>query len=167
MRPRPAIHIMTQTACYIHHVTLQTGHVRQSWRHEIDHGLHEAIGEILADALRGDRQIQGDPAGCVIRATASSKCLLASVHSPEEAGSRLPLVTIGVAAHSRCGASIWRLLTEVPARIDAGPCPREPWCAARLETGLAVYPGAAHWLGDMERCLAWAWLDLVERRRAA
>lgn len=157
---------MTQTQQYIQHITIQTGHVRRSWRHEIDPAILEQVGAILADALRGDRQIPGDPPGCILRAMRSGRCLLASVRSPEESGARIPLVTFGVAAHSRCGASLWRLLTEVPVRVSSDPCPEEPWCAVRLEAGLAVYPAAAHWLGDMERCIAWAWMDLLSRRRA-
>jgi len=43
--------------------------------------------------------------------------------------------------------------------LDFGALPQAPWCAARLETGLALYPGAAVWLGDYERLVAWAWIE--------
>ena len=37
--------------------------------------------------------------------------------------------------------------------------PEPPWCAVEIHPALALYPAAAEWLGDFERCVAWAWVD--------
>lgn len=71
-------------------------------------------------------------------------------------------VTFAVADHARCGAQLWQMLIETAAV----PCavglkrPETPWCAVRLEPGLVICQQLeAEALGDLERCIAWAWLD--------
>jgi hypothetical protein len=52
------------------------------------------------------------------------------------------------------------MLTEIPEPLNPMPDrPQTPWCAAKLMPGLSAYPAAAMWLGDMERCVAWAWIE--------
>lgn len=142
---------------YIWHVTLQTGHTRQSWRHEISPELMPIITALLNTALADDGGVvlPGEPA-CRLIATAEGKCLVATVQAADDT----PLVTFGVAAHARCGAGLWRCMTEIPTHLSPMPeRPQAPWCAANLMHGLGVYPSAAHWLGDLERCIAWAWIE--------
>jgi hypothetical protein len=151
---------------YILHITLDTGHTRRSPRAEVDDVAIAAVQDGLDRALAGGRPLI--PGGdCTMTATAAGKCLIATAWS----GGAAPLVTVGVAAHSRCGARLWRALHEergaaMPRLATAGnPCPQEPWCAARLEIGLASEPRAAYWLADWERVLAWAWLSRVGAKR--
>lgn len=68
-------------------------------------------------------------------------------------------------------AELWAILHASPAPWLSPPVedleaktsphfsPAGPWCAARLELGLAHHPDAASGLGGIERCVAWAWLD--------
>lgn len=82
----------------------------------------------------------------------SEKCLEAEVYSPDS----VRLVCIGVAMHSRCGQALWVRLNGL-----AGAKPDEPWCGAWLDPeGQAADPEAYMWLGDFERCLAWAFLSI-------
>lgn len=161
----------TPAGTYLHHLTLDTGHARRSWRHEI-----------APDALAGSRQLLqraldagGAPGGSdavplpvpplgrySLTATGAGRCLVVTVHAAD-GGQLEPLATFGVATHSRCGASLWRRLRQ--GEPDT-PTPPEPWCAARLQRGLMRDLAAAEWLGDLERCMAWAWLDLQAQRRA-
>jgi hypothetical protein len=98
------------------------------------------------------------------------KCLLVTAY---DAPSGVPLVAFGIAPHSRCGAPLWRRLHDraLPSKTDPEQCPIEPWLAVRMEIGIAEHLEATNWLGDWERCLAWAWLsraaDGEYRRRAA
>ncbi|MDQ3562852.1 MAG: hypothetical protein M3436_01505 [Pseudomonadota bacterium] len=65
----------------------------------------------------------------------------------------------GVAAHSRCGAALWRELHrwgKTPVVTDPERCPPEPWVAVALDAGITQHMDATEWLGDFERCLAWA-----------
>lgn len=92
-----------------------------------------------------------------LRATAEGRCLFGSVWRDD-----VPLVGVGVALHSRCGAVVWRELhrTDEPLETDPQRQPPTPWCAARLELSLVFAPEVVHWLGDYERCLAWAFLRM-------
>lgn len=151
---------------YIWHLTLQTGHSRQSWRHEIEPGALASTAALLDAALTAERQADAtgtdDPGtplpipGYRMCTTDGGRCLMVSVHHDDGA----LLATYGVADHARCGAKVWRLLTEIPAPMPHTPeRPQTPWCVVRLHRGLERHVDAAHWLGDMERCIAWAWLE--------
>jgi hypothetical protein len=157
---------------YFAHVTLTTSHVRRSYRSEVADEALDVVGRLLAEALDGrDPVIPGlVPRLCTLQVVGEGRCMSATVLSPydEETGGLQPLVTIGVATHSRCGAALWRPLHQgevVSLRDEASPppCPPEPWCAARIEPALAFYgPETALALGDFERCLAWAWIARCE-----
>lgn len=147
---------------YVLHVTLTTAHVRDSYPEEVGDAELTVLADLLSSALDGaEPEIPGvDPPGCTLTATRRGRCLLATVWTP----ARAPLATIGVAAHSRCGSPLWRILhgsATSPVATRADDVPPEPWCAVLLEVGLASHPAAAHWLGDFERCLAWSWLHRV------
>ena len=148
---------------YIYHIELNTGVNRKSRRHEVNQALMPRIAEILDAAIRADDLGLDDGRGASLpipgfrlSAPPDGRCLLASVMADDGT----VLATFGVAAHARCGAGLWRCLTEIPTPIN--PIlerPQAPWCAVRLRPGLDIYPSAADWLGDLERCIAWAWLD--------
>lgn len=152
---------------HLHHLTITTGHSRRSWRHEIEPEALAASARLLSDALTapigGRIHLPVQPAGCELQVTPHGRCLLGSVWHGDA-----PIVTFGVASHSRCGAGLWRLLCSGARVTDGGRhlhperAPQEPWCAVRLEAGIAMVPDVAAWLGDMERCIAWAWLDRLE-----
>lgn len=148
---------------YIEHITLDTGHTRRSLRAEVADEAISACRELI-ERIRAGQEAAIPGTTAMLTGTAEGRCMIATVwHSAD----RSPLVTIGVAQHSRCGARLWRLLHAEAARpagmrplATAGrPCPAEPWVAARLEIGLALHATEAEWLGDFERCLGWAWLQ--------
>lgn len=148
---------------YIHHVTLNTGHVRNSPRTEVADEIYNIVQPLLSAAIAGERPtIPAVEPACTLTAAAQDRCLIATVWGPDMDGRRVPIVTIGVASHSRCGAQLWPLLHErvsVPVVSSPTEVPPEPWCAVRIDIGFGFYPAAAQWLGDFERCLAWAWVD--------
>jgi len=154
---------------WLNHLTLTTGHLRRSLRTEVADEAIAACAALL-DAALADEDAwvpipHAEPA-CSLSVMRVRRCLLVSVRGPEE----LLLATVGIAAESRCAPSLWRLLTEVGPAAATLPDldrPAQPWCAARLEAGLAIYPEAAHWLGDFERCLAWAWIERIAARNTA
>ncbi|HVW10884.1 MAG TPA: hypothetical protein VHC90_19995 [Bryobacteraceae bacterium] len=130
---------------YIWHETIQTQHTRRSFLSEVAPDVLETVREWLKseafDLPMGYR--------CVI-VYRSEHCLEAEVYT----GNGQRLVRIGVAAHARCGTPLWRRLQGAP-----GAKPAEPWCGIWLDyPGLIADPAAQQWLGDFERCLAWAFL---------
>lgn len=152
----------------LYHVTLTTGHVRRSTRDEISPPALDHCRALLARVLAPDAPPQvilpalGD---YTLGGRASGRCLVAIVRAPHEHD---PLATIGVATHSRCGARLWRELHtwgQTLVVTDPDRCPPEPWLAVTLDSRAVAHPEAMDWLGDFERSLGWAWLDLVEARR--
>ena len=149
---------------YIAHVTLSSGHLRQSPRSEVADDVVALCTEILAQAAaEGEAKVPALEPPCTLRVTRSGRCSIVTVHGPGEA----PLVTIGIAGHSKCGPKLWRMLHEGRSELATDPArvPAEPWCAARIEPGVATLTPATLAqllppLADLERCLAWALLEL-------
>jgi hypothetical protein len=152
---------------YLRHVTLTTGHVRDSRRDEVHDDVIAALVPLLDRALTGEHVPIPGATACTLTGGVHGRCVALTVWGPPVDGHAVPIVTIGVATHSRCGAHLWRSLharssihTPVVTLVDQ--VPPEPWCAALLEPGSLIYPEAMGWLGDLERCLAWAWLERYE-----
>lgn len=149
---------------YLHHLTMTTGHARKSYRDEVDDQAIEWGRQAIEHAiLAGPVPLQPMGPGWRMAVTReSSKALLCSVWRDE-----LVVVTFGVASHSRHGAKLWRALLETASTpIATVDCPPEPWVAARLEVGAAavadVEPELLGMIGDMERCVGWAFLELID-----
>lgn len=161
---------------YIEHVTLTTGHTRRSPRSEVSDEVVAMLRPLLDRALRGEHvAIPGAVPACTMTGGVHGRCCAVTVWSqdPVSGGTArpqpVPIATVGVAEHSRCGAYLWRHLHETaqpPQQLATRPdqVPPEPWCAARLEVGAALVPEAMEWLGDLERCIAWTWLEILSGR---
>lgn len=151
-------------SAYIHHVTLTTGHVRRSPRSEVADAALASLQDALGAALAGGRPAVPAMPGYVMTAAGEGRCLVATIWL--EGG---PVITVGVATHSRCGTALWRMLhdhatTPVVTRRDR--VPPEPWCAARLDPGVVLAePAEIVALGDLGRVIAWAWLSRLQAAR--
>lgn len=147
---------------YLQHVTLDTGHVRRSPRSEVRDDIVAMLGDWIGRMLAGETVSAGD-VGIVLTAQARGRCLVVEV---AESRTLDPLATIGIGAHSRCGSPLWRELHADARATATSPDrpPVEPWVAARLRPDLQQHLGLADVIADLERCLAWAW---IERRNAA
>lgn len=80
---------------------------------------------------------------------------------------RSPLLTLGVCAETAESAALWQALhreATLPLATDPARPPAAPWCAVRIELGALPYLETMAWVGDFERCLAWAWIDIVNAR---
>lgn len=146
---------------YLRHVTLTSGHVRDSERSEISDEAIERAREMIEIGARPGKSALLSEVGPLYRLTAAASrwCCTCVVWQGDTR-----LVTLGIGLHSRCGSALWRHLiqtaqTPIAGSIDRRTPPAEPWLAARLEAGLALYPEASAWLGDLERCLGWAFQE--------
>ena len=73
------------------------------------------------------------------------------------------LVSFVIVLYTHASGYIWEDLhavSELPAKTDITRVPSPPFIAVSLHPELEMYPDAAQWLGDFERCLAWGWLSL-------
>lgn len=145
---------------YINHITLSTGHVTRSQRSDVGDDVLATVAPWVAAAVNSGQQhpLPGRPdyAAAVF---VQDGGLAVTVYAPQpDIGPRLPLVTFGVAQRSRQGAGLWALLVANFGAHPSARKPGEPWCAVALHPALRADMGAAEWLGDFERCVAWAWI---------
>ena len=146
---------------YMWHITLLSGHVRRSWRNEVTEEALEAAEGMLGAAVAGGQDIPIPGIhGYYLRGEASEDTLKLMVVSGALGE---PILTIGVAREG--GQVLWRQLVEsgqLPVKSSVHRCPPAPWVAARLEPAIsdisASEPEVIGMLGDLERCLGWAWI---------
>jgi hypothetical protein len=148
---------------YLLHVTLSSGHVRKSPRSEVADDVITVLRPLLSRALTGDH---APILGYTITGGVHGRCCAITFWRVDELTGRVPVITVGVAPHSRCGAHLWRSLHEdLPpgsvVRTSPDDVPQEPWCAARLDIGAAALgPDQMMLFGDLERCIAWTWIEM-------
>jgi hypothetical protein len=153
---------------------LSTGHLRRSPRDEVDGETLARVAPWLAAAVEPG-QAMPLPVSALARYTALAAVLdgslLVTISGPPQAGGPMrgtapPLVTLGVAQRSRHGAALWPLLTgpHMPPAKPGVVQPAAPWCGVVLWPTIMLHPNAMEWIGDLERCIAWAW---IERRAPA
>ncbi len=152
-------------------VTLTSGHTRESAPAEVPEHVINAMAPLLnhlADSGDSARTIPLSAAGVSLpgyslAGRADGTCLTATVWA--DGPPSLCVCTIAVAL-SGDGADLWRDLhqrVELPVVTDPGRPPAGPWVAAALYAGCFQHPDCLEWLGDFERCLAWAWQRRIAR----
>lgn len=163
---------------YINHITLSTGHTRRSPRNEVGDEPLRLLVPWLNDMLVGQIPLPL-PVPNLYHYSASATvdggglvCTIwgpAGPHTPglPYAGEAIPIITLGVAQRSRHGEDLWARMVANFGAAASAKCPSEPWCAVALHPGMAMYPDSSEWLGDLERCIAWAWITRAPHLRAA
>lgn len=148
---------------FIRHITLTSGHVRDSLSNEVSQVALEYYKQLIREITNPnepDKYVAVFPEipEYTINGALENGNLIATVWRNE-----VPIVTIGVAMGLSEGSDLWKIMHQdqiwpltLATREDQ--CPTDPWCAAKIQPGLMLYPDAARWLGDFERCLAWAFL---------
>ena len=158
---------------YIEHVTLLTGHTRQSPRSEVDDATLALVAPWLDAAVKaGHPTRHALPVPALsqysISTTHVTGALLATVWAPigphvqgkPFGGACEPIVTIGVAQRSRHASDMWPLLLQIQALSTPvfAQKPRAPCCVVVLHPPLIARSQPLDWLGDFQRCVAWAWI---------
>lgn len=158
---------------YLYHVTLTSGRVQQSPRSEVGDDVIAMLRPLLTRALRGEDVPVPHMPGYTVRGGVHGRCCLVTLFRAEaetrgEDGRPLqpPVLSIGVAPHSRCGAYLWRAMHQPlvpqapPLATDPDAVPAEPWCADLIEIGAVLHPLDLSWTGDFSRCVAWTWIEM-------
>lgn len=160
---------------YIRHITLSTGHTSSVEQDDVSGETLARVAPWLS-ALVESGAAMAIPAstlsGYTAQAVVVEGALVLTVSGPAltsgpMAGKAPPIVTIGVARRSRHGSALWPLMTGPvmpPAKAGLSR-PAEPWAAAAIWPTAAGYPDAMEWLGDFERCVAWAWCNAERDQR--
>lgn len=142
---------------YIQHIDLGTGYASRVARADVSAEALREAGELVTDMLRG---VPRTWRGYRLTAIATGRCMSVTIARGGSVDAR-----IGVATHSRCAASLWRLLTEVERRCPTlrAERPRQPWVATDMAIDMPDYQA----VDALAPALAWAWLDHVRGRVAA
>ena len=151
----------------LEHVTITTAHTRWSPRSEVSDDTIHQVKEMLDSALpivddvipKGSffTGIPGFP-GHFAAFTPHAGTLMVTVYNRG-----VSLVTFGVTGNPSTSMELWECLhasAQLPVLVAADNPPQVPWCGVRIEYGLLLAPPTdTLWLGDFERCVAWAWLE--------
>lgn len=154
----------------LHHVTLTTGDARWSSREEVDPRFLAQLRSLVGECERAGQCDLPTPDGIMVlrRIAPSSPSRHVAIWALSEPQGPA-LVTIALAMRDRAGAGVWRMLHEFlgtgaqpPLATNANRLPPAPWLAAGLHLPALLPPHPAlRWLGDAERCIAWAWIDEI------
>ena len=154
------------------HWNANSGYYRESDGSGLTDGLTRAYGRLIAAAaafatpapLRGP----DDPWRLEVLAHPHGpRVLRARIVAPDEA----PVAVLAVAAEGGgVGARhAWRETVEAVPWLHAGCAatplrepPDGPWVIMVLLLPLAVHGEAVEWLGDIEQCIAWAFLKSLQ-----
>ncbi len=135
----------------MYHLTLLTGHTRESPRSEVADHVIDVLRPWLAPGTHPITQV---PGGYSLVVPVVERGYLATVQQ-----GRVPIASIGVAADEGEAEIVWPALVELQRAVAEPVATRPattPWCAVAL---LVVSPATSDWLGDFERCLAWTYLS--------
>lgn len=161
------------SARHLHHVTLTTGHVRpRSPRSEVLDETVDALRPVVEAVLDGKRMpISRRLPGYTLNGTSDGRCCAITLWGQDD-GTKgpkwTPILTMGIAPlDSISAAGLWHALHQMahpgmPVITDPAEVPPGPWCADRLEIGSSMYPEALDWTGDLSRCLAWTWIEMLD-----
>jgi hypothetical protein len=152
---------------YLNHITLSTGHTRRSPRAEVANDTIKILQLWLKAAIaHGDDDYPlpgplGDRDGFVAGARVQDGALICSIGQMRSGQVRSgPMVTFGVAARSRQSGELWALMCAQYGSAAALIAPSTPWCAVALHPEFMRQAGGmSEWVGDFERCAAWAWVE--------
>ena len=143
------------------HYTLNTGHSRESPRSEVGDDTIELCRKWT---VPGDFELPPQFPGWRLKVTIEGG-LLATLTCE-----RMPVATLGVANTAEVADKLWPALesfyhtiTDLPIHRSADWQPAKqppmlPWLSVILIDPSDIYTRAT-WLGDFERCMAWAWVE--------
>jgi len=153
------------TDFYLHHVVLTSGRSHRAERGVEAEARIRICANLLAEALAGGKPVvPGIVPAVSMSATDGERCLTVSLSRTDIPFSS-PVLTFGVAERARCGAALWRALHDAAAPHEFAthcqPWPPEPWCAEHYDSTRPLYVDGNAWtsLAELERCIAWAFLD--------
>jgi hypothetical protein len=145
------------------HLTLNTGHCRESPRSEVGDDILPMVRPWLKPGAH-NLPLPGD---WRFEVPIMDRGWIGTVYSGEA-----PLVTVGIAATERQADAVWPALESMYLMIT-DKCPsatadwkpphrpaKSPWVAAVIVG--AMPEAVASMIDDLERCLAWAWVEIVD-----
>jgi hypothetical protein len=145
----------------LHHYTLNTNHTRQSPRAEVADDIIKMLAPTTAP---GRHKLPGSFADYECQTSIDPEGgALFTIYAPKRV-----VATFGVARSEWAAETLWPKIEKLYLKIGDLPGVRSadfaaphrpertPWCAVIV---IACALEETQWVGDFERCLAWAFLD--------
>ena len=142
---------------YINHITLATGHNRQSPRTEVGADVIAWLRPWI-DKLLTSRTPLPLPETSLAAYSAAAHIEQGGLVMTVFAGADA-IVTFSVAGRSRQSEPLWSYMIAQHGAAPGLAAPAVPWLAVAVRDGLTAHSEASEWLGDFERCVAWTHLS--------
>ncbi|MNB92478.1 hypothetical protein D3C75_395820 [compost metagenome] len=138
---------------HINHITLNTGHMRQTLPGEVDKELYFVLKRILKDSLSPEGGKLMD--GYTLKSTQTSTATIATIFGANGA----PVLT--TLCSSAANVELWDMLYNTATTpIDTKRlAPSAPYIADRIDIGAMSNLDAMSWTGDFSRCFGWLCLS--------
>jgi len=152
----------------LYHLTVNTAHSRISPRSEVRDDVVAMLRQRIAEADLGHVPLDDVEPGAFARLSVEPDISAYGVElGLTFGGERLPVVMSVLCVDPEHTAAVWRhaqrswakIMRELPP-VQMPPADR-PWLAAMVLPSALARQDALFWMGDAERCLAWA---LIESR---
>lgn len=123
--------------------------------------LNAALSALHTRDMRHPRIFRGWNMSC----GSEGRALLGTIFGNAATMDSAPVLSFGVAPTSRSGPKLWRSLVKSSIGRSASVGdprhpPAVPWLATRMEIGAALAPPHVFaLLADLQRCVAWAWIE--------
>ena len=160
---------------YINHITITSGHIARTSRSDVSDEVLAIVSPWLKKIINTEEKYPlpvAELSNYSAIAYVIEGGLLMTVYGSFSDGSStdgtVPLVTFGVAHKSRQSEPLWAMMLANFEHDQNIKQPSTPWCAVAIHSTIILHPDALSWIGDFERCVAWAWitrnpnLDLVK-----
>jgi len=150
------------------HLTITTGHTRQSPRDEVDRSILGLCQDaILPALLSGKKAKLPRLPNNWLTGTSHEGGLVATAWVNHQ-GEPAPIATWWIATDQTSANELWKVAMTYCREVavltgqampQVGKPVTTPWVAAWIEIGAIFDPSSFSWVADLERYLAWAWLD--------
>lgn len=152
------------------HITFQTGHCVSTRRHDVAPAFLGQLVRLVGECEKTSCVEMPTPSGLMVlrRVSVSKKPAHVACWSLSRPDGPA-LITQALSLRKDEGDALWRTLhsslggVQPKFATQADSPPTEPWLGVALHLPLlmegSMEGGPLEWLGDFERCVAWAWID--------
>lgn len=135
---------------FINHITLNTGHIRQTYPTEVDKSIYFILKRIYKDSFqKKGASLFGR---YTMKSTKSDYGVLITVFNDDS----IPILTTGISDTD--DGTLWDLLhtsATTPLKTSKLMHADTPYIADRLEVGALISLHAMEWTGDFSKCMSW------------
>lgn len=139
---------------HINHITLTTGHIRQTTPDEIGKGWYFALNRIINDSFQSHAELLP---GYTLKSSRSGDTSIGTVYATADGA---PIITTLCTNSNQ--PELWEMLHDtatLPLATERSNPPAAPYIADRLEVGASEHLDALKWTAGFSRGFGWICLS--------